>query len=250
MKRLSIFVAVCMAITALAVVRLWPDGGSEHAGALSHITLHPSDVRGQPVLWLGDNYDANRDGKPNMQLTGARLNDSPEFRDPRDGRLIKPDTKWYSMGYGSCVVPTPIPGYEQHGCAIPLSIDFYSVCSPPLSNTDTMPRVRVRGVDAYEYSAGGLWVETADFNINIAAWGKTADEGRAHAKQVVEDLIGANPEAAAFTRGAAFTPRPPDAAVRQQCAQAAGATATTTPPSAATPPPVAATATPTATATP
>lgn len=242
MKLLPILVAVCMVIAALAVVRLWPDGGSGKAGALSHVTLHPRDVRGVPVLWLGDNYDANHDGKPNMQLTSAGRSDSPEFRDPRDGRVIKPVTKSYSMGYGSCVVPTPVPGYEQHGCAIPLEIDVYSLCdTPPLANKDSMPRVRIRGVDAYEYSAGGLWIETANVTISIAAWGKTADEGRAHAQQVVEDLIGANPEAAAFSKGATFAPRT-EAAVQQRCAQTASTTATPPAAPAVTPTPVAATA--------
>jgi hypothetical protein len=220
MKRFSVLVVMCLAIAALAVVRLWPNGGPEYAGAGSHITLHPRDVRGMPVLWLGDNYDSNHDGTPDMRLTSTSLEDSPEFRDPRDGRLIKPGTKSYSMAYGSCVPPTPLPGNEQWGCAIPLSIDFYSVCNtPPLSNKDIMPRVRIRGVDAYEFIAGGLWLETANFTISVgASWGKTSDEARAHVRQVVEDLIGANPEAAAFTKGTAFAQRT-DAAVPQPCAQ-------------------------------
>ena len=214
--RRAVLAVVCIALAAVVVIRVWPHGGSEPAGALSRITLYPRDVRGMPVLWLGDNYDSNHDGKPNMQLTSAGLEHSPEFRDPRNGRLIKPETKSYSMGYGSCVLPTPIPGNEPFGCPIPLSIDFYSVCStPPLGGKSALPCVRIRGVDAYD-GPGGLWVETADFTVSVAAWGTTLEEGKAHNRQVVEDLIGANPEAAAFTKDTAFTPRT-DADVQQRC---------------------------------
>ena len=93
MKRLSVLVVVPMVVAAVDIVRLWPNRGSEQAGALSGIKLDPRDVRGMPVLWLGDSYDANH-GKSNMQLTSAELNGSPEFRDPRNGALVKPDTKF------------------------------------------------------------------------------------------------------------------------------------------------------------
>jgi len=195
---------VCAAVAALAAVRLWPHGGPESTTALSRVELQPRDVRGMPILWLGDSYDSDGDGTPDMPLRLAKLETTAAFYDPRDGREIHPATTSYSMIYGTCTPPTPRPGGEQFGCPVPLAIDFFGVCNTPPLSTDAMPRVPVRGVDAFEVSADHIWIETADFTVSVMAWGKTIDEGKAHALQVVQNLMGANPEAAAFGRGTAF----------------------------------------------
>jgi len=204
MQRASILLIVCLAIAAFAAVRLWPHGGPERTTALSRVETHPHDMRGMPVLWLGDSYDSDGDGVGDMQLTGAKLATTAAFYDPRDGREVHPAVTSYTLVYGDCTPPTPRPGGEQFGCPVPLQIAFYGVCNTPPLATDGMPVVPVRSVDAREEGAGELWIETADFTVSIKAWGTTADEARAHALEVVQDLTGANPEAAAFGRGTAF----------------------------------------------
>ena len=210
-RHLSLFATVASIACALTAC------GDDAVIARSRVQLDPRDVQGMPVLWLGDAYDGDKDGEAEMPLTSAELNDSPEFRDPRNGQLVKPETRWYSMGYGSCTPPTPRPGDEQFGCPIPLQLDFYSLCDAPPLDTTGMPRVSLRGVQAFEEAPGSLWIETADFTVSVhVALRESFDEQRAHAKQIVDDLIPANAEAAAFTKGSSFAPRTA-AIVQQKC---------------------------------
>ncbi len=210
-----VFVWGTVAVLVAAIV--WRDQQSAAPAARPSAPsrLYPPDARGLPVLWLGDNYDSNHDGTPDMPLVFSKIIENPPARDPISGVPVRAPTHDFSLGYGHCGPPTPTPWPDEYSCPDPLSIDIFDICSAPPFDI-AGPHAAVRGVDA-EWSTGGeLWVETADFTLRVGAAGKTTDGASADAIQVVEDLVGANPDAAAFKPGTPFRPRD-EAATRRQC---------------------------------
>lgn len=104
-------------------------GCGERTTAEPQIDVHPEEVRGLPVLWLGEAYDSDGDGDEDMELTVGQYNVSPELRDPATSELIRPEMRSYLIGYGTCEIPEGV-----RGCPIPISITIYDPCTaPPLA---------------------------------------------------------------------------------------------------------------------
>jgi len=207
-------VVVWGTVAVLVAAIVWRDQQSAAPAARPSAPsrLYPPDARGLPVLWLGDNYDSNHDGTPDMPLVFSKIIEIPPARDPISGVPVRAPTHDFSLGYGECELSSG----DEPGCGIPLSIDFFDVCAAPPLVTAGLTRVTIRGVAAAEVSPWHVWIETADFTLDVQAWGHVPDEAATNARQVVEDLVPANPEAAAFTRGTPFRPRD-EAATRRQC---------------------------------
>lgn len=208
----SKFLAIIIFALAASAAIACRGGGGKATG--SQVYLNPPDVTGLPVLWLGESYDSDGDGKGDMPLVFANWSTT-------EATQFHAANRWFSLAYGICTPPTPRPDQEEQPvCAVPITIDIYGVCNAPTLAAGARRGIQqVRGVDAVEREPGGLWVQTDSFSINVGvAFGKDDAENQALVKKVVEDLLPANPEAAAFGKGVAFRARN-EAAVRLQCAQ-------------------------------
>jgi hypothetical protein len=189
-------------ILAGLVLFLLAAGCSGSIKADPEITLHPKDVRGMPVLWLGDEFDSNGDGKADMKLTLARRVYNEEVR-LADGTLVIPEVRYYKLAYGDCEIP---PGAS--GCPIPVSIQLSDPCdAQPLARGAAPEVVAVRGMSV-DKGRGLLHVETADFALTINALAETPDKSNELALRVLNELHGANPEASDYARETPFKPRP------------------------------------------
>jgi len=152
-----------------------------------------------PILWLGAEYDADGDGRPDP-LTRARIGTSAEFRDPTTGEVIKPEFHWFSVSYGSCKIPE-----GEGSCPIPLTLDFAAPCeAPPLSGVAKKGTVKVRGIEGIVQSNGFVRLETADFTVTILAVGSSPEEQTEKALRIANDLVPANEKARASLRGTEF----------------------------------------------
>lgn len=165
------------------------------------VRLPPQDVRGLPVLWLGDSYDEDGDGTGDLPLVEASMTSEPEFRDPRTGEVIRPEVREYTMAYGTC----EIPAGEEGGCPVPITLVIQSPCfAYPLAEEVIYKKQQMRGAQAMFFGEGGLRVDTADFTVLVLAVGVTVNESEQRAQRVIENLRGANPEAADFSASTPF----------------------------------------------
>lgn len=159
-----------------------------------------------PVLWLGESFDSNGDGVGDMPLTAAMSEVSPNVDNPYTGTILKPEIRYFYMVYGDC---TPAPGVES--CHDPVAMAFYPPDSAVLSYADSLrsgQAVPIRGVNA-SFSHGVLWIETADFLVNISVAeqpGSTAAEQLRMATRVANELRGANAKASAISDASDFRP--------------------------------------------
>ena len=153
---------------------------------------------GHAIAWLGERYDLDGDGSQILELTESQSTFTPA-RYAEDGRLIKPDVSFYSLGYGSCRAAS------DNGCRIPISLVFDPPCKR-VSNAFVDGTVRVRGIDAKVYQGGRLQLDTADFTLDIAPPGATEEEILRRSIRIAENLVGANAKASHITRDSDFTP--------------------------------------------
>jgi hypothetical protein len=188
------------ALFCVAAVWLTACGGSV-AQSDPDIQLHPSEVTGLPVLWLGESYDEDGDGTGDLPLTGASFHSSPELRNPRDGSLIRPQVSFYSMAYGSCSVPEG----DEGGCPVPITVVIESPCyAQPLAEGLVYAAVPVRGVEAHFFAEGGLRIDTAEFTVSVYAVEETKEKTEQRLVAVAEHLSGANAEASSYDMESVF----------------------------------------------
>jgi len=169
------------------------------------ISPSPGDVQGTPILWLGEEYDEDGDGKGDLPLVLFREFAVPPISDPRTGSQLSAGARGFQIGYGDCEIP---PGAE--GCPIPVTITIYAPCrAEPLASRVKEGVAQVRGVMAVVYGGGAVRVDTDEFSLQVHAVGDREDPvetGKQRALKVIENLRGANDAAREYGRGTPFKP--------------------------------------------
>jgi hypothetical protein len=122
-----------------------------------------------------------------------------------DGRLIKPEIRQFSLGYGTC----DIEAAQEGGCHVPLTLAFSAPCAERKDPALATGTIDVRGVEA-TVSDRGLRINTADFSVDILPIGSTPGEILERATRVAEKLAGANEKASHIDRTSPFTAFTPE----------------------------------------
>ena len=194
-----------VAVWVLFALFLAGCGGSRINAGPDKISVQPSSVEGMPMLWLGEEYDEDGDGKGDLPLVLSDEFVVPATRDPRTGTVLYPEIRGFQIGYGDCEIPA---GAE--GCPIPVSITVYARCyAEPLAPEVKEEVVAVRGVNATVYGGGAVRVDTDEFSLQVHAVGDREDPvetGKQRALKVIENLRGANDAAREYGRGTPFKP--------------------------------------------
>ncbi len=186
-----------MACSLLALVSALAAIGCR--GRLTSIDRHAADNAREydsaPVLWLGDKFDADGDGEPEMPISAFTAHAVNERAPIIDSGLV-PVTESVFLAYGQCELPR-----REGGCAEPIQI----VIEPPCGLfPEGAPHIEsIRGVETLGFAEGQLTLRAAEFTVTIFA--VSNDE----AKRIATALYGANDAAAGIAPGSDFTPQPP-----------------------------------------
>jgi hypothetical protein len=188
-----------VAITALLAATTTGCTGEDPVEANPIYSPAPTDAP-FPVLWLGETYDADKDGKDELVLRHGSWTYSPALVD-KHGRVLLPEHQFYQVTYAEpCDVssvlrcPPPVITVKTQPCG-----------TQPISNVaKTGDASLVRGVTAEALAEGSVWIATRDFYIQITVADPDPAVAARAASRVAEEIYGANELAAGYTRDAPF----------------------------------------------